>query len=375
VIRKILSYFLGAIFFFLLVAARPWQRDYAQLNVPQEEQVEQNGSKESQSKEKFAPGEFIFEHIGDAYEWHILTYKDFHLSIPLPVIVYSKSKGLNIFLFSRFHHGQDEYKGFKYELSGENKGKVVEILDDGITILPVLDLSFTKDALAILISLILILWIFLTAAKAYRERPGQAPTGVQNLVEPFILFVRDEIAIPSIGPKKYEKYLPYLLSIFFFIWINNMLGLIPIFPGGANVTGNIAVTMLLAIFTFTITTISGNKSYWKHIINPPGIPWWLKFPLPLIPIIEIVGMLIKPIVLMIRLFANITAGHIIALGFFSLIFIFGEMNVAIGYAVSPLTIAFTIFMTMIELLVALIQAFVFTLLSSLYFGMATEEHH
>jgi F-type H+-transporting ATPase subunit a len=375
VIRKILSYLLGAVFFFMLVAARPSQRDYAQSNVPREEQVESNPGEESQSAGKFNPGEFIFDHIGDSYEWHILTYKDFHLTIPLPVIVFSKTKGLNIFLFSKFHHGHAEYKGFKYELSGENRGKVVEIMNDGSSILPALDLSFSKDALAILISLILILWTFLTAAKAYRERPDKAPTGVQNLVEPFILFVRDEIAIPALGPKKSEKFLPYLLTIFFFIWINNMIGLIPIFPGGANVTGNIAVTMMLALFTFTITTINGNKNYWRDIFNPPGVPWWLKIPLPLIPIIEIVGMFIKPIVLMIRLFANITAGHIIALGFFSLIFIFGEMNVALGYAVSPLTIAFTIFMTMIELLVALIQAFVFTLLSSLYFSMATEEHH
>jgi F-type H+-transporting ATPase subunit a len=375
VIRKILSYILGAIFFFLLVAARPGQRDYARSSVPREEQVETSVGEESTGTEKFAPGVFIFDHIGDSYEWHILTYKDFHLTIPLPVIIYSKTKGLNIFFFSKFHHGHAEYKGFKYELSGENRGKVVEVLDDGSTILPAVDLSFSKDALAILISLILILWIFLTAAKAYREKPDKAPTGVQNLVEPFILFVRDEIAIPSLGPKRSEKFLPYLLTIFFFIWINNMMGLIPIFPGGANVTGNIAVTMVLALFTFTITSISGNKNYWKDIFNPPGVPWWLKIPLPLIPIIEFVGILIKPIVLMIRLFANITAGHIIALGFFSLIFIFGEMNVAIGYAVSPLTIAFTIFMTMIELLVALIQAFVFTLLSSLYFSMATEEHH
>jgi len=375
VTRKILSYILGAIFFFLLVAANPWQRDNTRSNVSQEEQIEHGEGEETHGTEKFNPGEFIFDHIGDSYEWHILTYKNFHLSIPLPVIVYSKTKGLNIFLFSKFHHGHSEYKGFKYELTGENRGKVVEILDDGSTILPALDLSFSKNALAILLSLILILWVFLTAAKGYRERPDKAPTGVQNLVEPFILFVRDEIAIPSIGPKKYEKFLPYLLTIFFFIWINNMMGLIPIFPGGANVTGNIAVTMILALFTFTITSINGNKNYWLHIINPPGVPWWLKIPLPLIPIIEIVGMLIKPIVLMIRLFANITAGHIIALGFFSLIFIFGEMNVAIGYGVSPLTIAFTIFMTMIELLVALIQAFVFTLLSSLYFSMATEEHH
>jgi F-type H+-transporting ATPase subunit a len=375
VIRKILSYLLGAVFFFLLIAARPGQYNYTRSNEQQEKQVEQGGNAESRSTEKFSPGTFIFEHIGDAYEWHILTYKDFHLTIPLPVIVYSKTRGLNIFLFSKFHHGQSEYNGFKYETEGDNEGKVVEILDDGSTIRPLLDVSFTKDALAILISLIFILWIFLTAAKAYRDRPGKAPRGIQNVVEPFIIFVRDEIAIPSIGHKNYERFMPYLLSVFFFIWINNMMGLIPVFPGGANVTGNITVTMLLALFTFTITTISGNKNYWKHIINPPGIPWWLKFPLPLIPIIEIVGMIIKPIVLMIRLFANITAGHIIALGFFSLIFIFGEMQVAVGYAVSPLTIAFTIFMTMIELLVALIQAFVFTLLSSLYFGMAIEEHH
>jgi F-type H+-transporting ATPase subunit a len=375
VFRKILSYLLGLVFFFLLIAARPSQSDYKRSSELQEEQVEQSEAAGSQSTKKFTPGEFIFEHIGDAYEWHFLTYKNFHLTIPLPVIVYSKTKGLNIFLFRKFHHGHSEYKGFKYEIEGENKGKVVEILEDGSTILPSLDLSFTKDALAIMISLLLILWIFLSAAKGYRDRPGKAPRGIQNVVEPFIIFVRDEIAIPSIGHKNYERFMPYLLSVFFFIWINNMMGLIPIFPGGANVTGNITVTMLLALFTFTITSISGNKNYWKHIINPPGIPWWLKFPLPLIPIIEIVGMIIKPIVLMIRLFANITAGHIIALGFFSLIFIFGEMQVFVGYAVSPLTIAFTLFMTMIELLVALIQAFVFTLLSSLYFGMAIEEHH
>lgn len=373
--RKILSYLLGFIFFFLLISARPSQYNSRRSTDQQKEQVAQGETREEPVREKFAPGEFIFEHIGDAYEWHILKYKDFYLTIPLPVIVFSKNLGLNIFFFSKFHHGLSEYNGFKYETEGENKGKVVEILEDGSTTLPTLDISFTKDAFAILISIILILWLFLTAAKGYRERPGKAPRGVQNLVEPFILFVRDEIAIPSIGQKKYEKFMPYLLTVFFFIWINNMMGLIPIFPGGANVTGNIAVTLALALFTFIITSISGNRNYWIHIVNAPGVPWWLKIPLPLIPIIEIVGMFIKPIVLMIRLFANITAGHIIALGFFSLIFIFGEMNMLVGYAVSPLTIAFTIFMTMIELLVALIQAFVFTLLSSLYFGMATEEHH
>jgi F-type H+-transporting ATPase subunit a len=375
VFKTILSYLLGALFFFLIIAARPQQHEHEQQPGQSEEHLTTGEHEETSSEEKFVPGEFILEHIGDAYEWHILTYKNFHLSIPLPVIVFSQTKGLNIFMFSKFHHGHETYKDFKYETTGENKGKVVEILGDGSTVPPLLDLSFTKNCFAILVTVILMLWVFISVAKAYRERPGKAPSGLQNFAEPIIIFIRDEIAIPSIGKKKYEKYLPFLLTIFFFIWINNMMGLIPIFPGGANVTGNITVTMLLALFTFGITTINGNKNYWKHIFNPPGVPWWLKFPIPLMPIIEVVGMITKPFVLMVRLFANITAGHIIGLGFFSLIFIFGQMQVILGYAVSPLTIAFTIFMTVLELLVALIQAYVFTLLSSLYFGMATEEHH
>ena len=169
--------------------------------------------------------------------------------------------------------------------------------------------------------------------------------------------------------------MPYLLTVFFFIFINNLIGLIPIFPGGANITGNIAVTMVLALFTFAITSFSANKGYWLHIINTPGVPWWLKIPVPLMPIVELIGVFTKPFVLMIRLFANITAGHIIAMGFFSLIFIFGKMNIFAGYSISVLSISFTIFMTFLELLVAFIQAYVFTLLSALYFGMAKVESH
>jgi F-type H+-transporting ATPase subunit a len=169
--------------------------------------------------------------------------------------------------------------------------------------------------------------------------------------------------------------MPYLLTLFFFIFLNNLLGLVPIFPGGANVTGNIAVTMVLALFTFVITTFSGNKEYWMHIINTPGVPWWLKIPVPLMPVVELIGVFTKPFVLMVRLFANITAGHIIVLGFISLIFIFGELNAGLGFGVSIVSIAFAIFMFLLELLVAFIQAYVFTLLSALYFGMATEEHH
>jgi len=166
-----------------------------------------------------------------------------------------------------------------------------------------------------------------------------------------------------------------LLTVFFFIFLNNLLGLVPFFPGGANLTGNIAITLVLALFTFVITTFSGNKNYWSHIFNTPGVPWWLKFPLPLMPVVEIMGVFTKPFVLMVRLFANITAGHIIVLGFISLIFIFGNINTGLGYGVSIVSVAFTVFLTFLEFLVALIQAYVFTLLSALYFGAATEEHH
>ena len=369
--RKVISYILAGLLLLVLVSAQTARQTQPGHEQTDTEQHDEHGATE----EGFSPSDFIFDHILDAYEWHILSYDDFHLSIPLPVIIYSETKGLNVFLFNKFHHGHEDYHGFRFESHGENKGNIVEILDDGTTALPRLDLSFTKNVLAILISLLLLLWIFLSVAKTYKRQPDTAPTGLQNLLEPIILFIRDDIAKPSIGEHKYERYMPFLLTVFFFIWFNNMIGLIPIFPGGANVTGCISVTMVLAVFTFMITTISGNRNYWQHIFNMPGVPWWVKIPVPLMPIIEIIGMMTKPFVLMVRLFANITAGHIIGLGFFSLIFIFGEMSVGLGLGVSVLSLAFTIFMTMLELLVALIQAYVFTLLSAIYFGMATEEHH
>jgi F-type H+-transporting ATPase subunit a len=216
--------------------------------------------------------------------------------------------------------------------------------------------------------------IFTSVARAYRRRAGQSPKGLQSLLEPIILFVRDDVARAAIGHKA-DKYLPYLLTLFFFIFFNNVLGLIPIFPFGANITGNLAVTGIMALITFLITTFSGNRAYWAHIFNTPGVPWWLKIPLPLMPIVEFMGVFTKPFVLMVRLFANITAGHIIILGFMSLIFIFANIQSYLGLAVAPVSIAFGIFMGFLELLVAFIQAYVFTLLSALYFGMATEEHH
>lgn len=331
---------------------------------------------------KFQPGTFILDHIQDSHEWHIATIGHTHISIPLPVILYSRTNenaGLHIFMSSNFHHGHDAYKGFKLMLDGPHKGKIVEVDGDGNVIenapLP-LDFSITKNVMSLFVSITLILLIFTSVAKSYKKRQGKAPKGLQSLLEPLIIFVRDDIAKASLGHHKYEKYLPFLLTVFFFIFLNNLLGLVPIFPGGANLTGNIAVTMVLALFTFVITTFSTNKGYWAHIVNAPGVPWWLKIPVPLMPLVEVIGVFTKPIVLMIRLFANITAGHIIALGFFSLIFIFGSMNIGAGYGISVLSVAFTIFMTLLELLVAFIQAYVFTLLSALYFGMAhVDDHH
>ncbi|MBN1252760.1 MAG: F0F1 ATP synthase subunit A [Bacteroidales bacterium] len=333
------------------------------------------GDNTQHETEKFQPGPFIFNHIADAYEWHIATFGNFHLSLPLPVIVYSKEKGLNFFMSSKFHHGHVEFKGFKIETNQESeyKGKIVEILADGSVVRPI-DISITKNTFALFFSAFLLILIFVSVAKAYKKNKGKAPKGLQSFLEPLIMFVRDDIAKTSIQ-KNPERYMPFLLSIFFFILLNNLLGLVPFLPGGTNLTGNISITLVLAVFTFIITTFVANKNYWKHIINAPGVPWWLKFPIPLMPFVEILGMFTKPFVLMVRLFANITAGHIIALGFYSLIFIFGEKSIFAGYGISIITVLFTIFMMMLELLVAFIQAYVFTLLSALYFGMATEEHH
>ena len=338
----------------------------------------------SESKE-FRADEYILDHVVDSYGWHITTIKEKDIAIPLPIIIVEKGK-FYCFLSSKFHHGNNAYKGFALGFTEETKGKIIKLQGDeenytGFLEIDkpytwksiVIDLSITKNVCAVFISIALIGLIFISVAKKYKRNPNSAPKGFQGIIEVVILFIRDEVAIPLIG-HKYHKFLPYLLTLFFFILINNLMGLLPIFPGGANVTGNIAVTMVLALFTFFVFTFSANKNYWKHIFNPPGIPWWLKFPLPLLTIIEMVGLFTKPFVLMIRLFANIMAGHIIILSFLGLIFIFGAMTPAIGYFVSPISILIYVFMGLLELLVAFIQAFVFTMLTALYIGMAIEEH-
>jgi F-type H+-transporting ATPase subunit a len=325
-------------------------------------------------RKPFEAGKVITEHISDSHDWHLWGEGEDAVSIPLPVILYT-DKGLEVFMSSKFNHGYElaEGKHYHYKLE-HNHIYATDAEGNKIEGAKVIDFSITKNVAAIMISMIFLVWIFSAVAKGYRKRAGMAPRGLQSLLEPVILFLRDNIAISNIGPKKYEKYMPYLLTAFFFIWFNNLLGLVPLFPGGANVTGNISVTLVLAAITFLITLLSSNKHYWHHIFAMPGVPGWV---LVILTPIEILGVLIRPFVLMMRLFANITAGHIVMLSFISLIFIFsknGEEIIA-GYAVSPFSVLFVVFMSFLELLVAALQAYVFTLLSAIYIGAALEEGH
>lgn len=329
--------------------------------------------------EKLDAGALIIDHLLDSYEWHIFTWKDKHVSVPLTIIVYTDGH-LYSFSSKHFHH-EPTYtivnksgEEVTFTIAGEessHKGKVVRLMDDGTEVVPI-DISITKNVMGLFISCATLLIIFFFVVRGYKKRGEGAPKGIQALIEPVYIFVRDEIAKNSIGEKKYERYLPYLVTVFFFILISNLLGLIPFFPFGANLTGNIGVTAVLALFTFVITNFMGTKHYYKDIFNTPGVPWWLKVPMPLMPLIEVVGVFTKPFVLAVRLFANITAGHIVILGFVSLIFVLGEISVAAGGAMSVLSLVLAVFVDCLELLVAFIQAYVFTLLSAIYFGMASK---
>lgn len=334
------------------------------------------GVSEIGHEESYNPGKMILDHVKDAHDWHIMDINGHAVSVPLPVILYDN--GLHFFSSSRFEHGHAtvESKGNFYKL---HEGKIYRTDAEGhlemnekneVTNVQPTDISITKNVFALLLGALIIFLIFTAVAKGYKKRGSSAPKGIQSLLEPLIIFMRDEVIKPSVG-KHYERFLPLLLTIFFFIFINNLMGLIPIFPFGANLTGNIAVTMVLALIVFIVVNFSGNKYYWKHIFMPdvPVALWVLMIP------IELIGVVLKPFVLMLRLFANITAGHIIILGFFSLIFIFGTKNVGAGYGSAVFSVAFTLFMSVLELLVAFLQAYVFTLLASLYIGSATEEHH
>lgn len=326
---------------------------------------------------KFSPNELIMNHIMDAHDWHLWDIIDEQgqehaVSIPLPVILIDG--GLHIFSSARFHHGHsvaksnDNYYIIHREVIYKSDAQGSVILDGRGNVLneKPIDLSITKNIASMLISAMIMLILFISAANSYRR--SLLPGGAASFIEPLVVFVRDDIARPNLGEKKYRNYMGYLLTVFFFIWFNNLLGLIPFFPGGANLTGNIAVTMTLAAMTLLITNLSGTKSYWGHILNPPGVPWWL---LPIMIVVEFIGVLSKPFALMIRLFANISAGHIIILSLISIIFIFKSV------AFAPVSVGFVLFMNTLELLVAALQAYIFTLLSALFIGqaIAEPEHH
>ena len=348
----------------------------------------QNDDTTAQKKKKsFDANEVIFGHISDAHEFHFFSYQsggeEHEVTIPLPVILYSPQRGLASFMSSKFHHGHKPYKGYtlltdhtieewKLDAKKFHAGQIIGINDKGEPDLSVkiYDLSLTRNVVQMIIALSLLVWIMLLIAKRYRKGEGvnNAPKGIQNLLEPVITFIRDDVAKPNLG-HKYEKYLPYIQTIFFFILINNLVGLI---PGTANVTGNIAFTMLLALISFFVILFSSNRHYWKHIFWPP-VPHGVK---PILILVELLGVFTKPFALMIRLFANMVAGHIIILCLISLIFIFGALNKVVGYAVSPVSIGFVIFIYFIEILVAFLQAYIFAMLTAVFIGQAFEgEHH
>ena len=350
--------------------------------------LSQENEPKAEAKKGFNAKEIIFGHVLNNHDFHLLDLVNDNgekhpVSIPLPVILYSKERGLSMFMSSRFHHGEENYDN--YTMLTDEKIEALHLdptkynaqdilaVDAGgalDTSVKIYDISLTRNVVQMLIALVLFTWVMLRIAKKYKSGQGvsSAPKGSQGLLEPVIIFVRDEVAKPNLG-KKQEKYLPFLLTVFFFILINNLFGLI---PGSANVTGNIAFTAVLGVISFVVILASSNGHYWMHILNPPGVPLGVKF--ILVPV-EILSVFIKPFALIIRLFANMVAGHIIIICLISLIFIFGNMNSVAGWGTAPFSLAFTIFIYFIEVLVAFIQAFIFTMLTAVFIGQALEGDH
>lgn len=316
--------------------------------------------------------EILFGHVGDTYEWHITSWGDTHLTIPLPIIVYSRTTGWHTFLSSRLEENGGTYEGLYIAPAGSPyEGKLVEHNAAGEEIRPI-DISITKVTLALFINCILLVCIVLGVAGWYKRhaKEGVAPGGFVGFMEMFIMMIYDDVIKGCVGPN-YKKFAPYLLTAFFFIFINNVMGLIPIFPGGASVTGNIAITMVLALCTFLAVNLFGTKAYWKDIFWP-DVPWWLKVPVPMMPFIEFLGIFTKPFALMIRLFANMLAGHMAMLVLTCLIFISVSMGPAMNGTLTVASVFFNIFMNALECLIAFIQAYVFTMLSAVFIGLAQE---
>lgn len=342
----------------------------APLTLAAQESGVENASEEHAEAEHKEGGlnmkELIFGHIGDSYSWHVCTFDDFHVSLPLPCIIYDG--GLKVFMSSKLgHEGHyTEYEGLKIAEQGNYSGKIVRVSDGSRP----LDFSITKAVLAMMISCGLMLWIFLSIASKYKENYWRKPTGMQAFLEPLIVSIEKDVIEPSIGPSA-KKFTPYLLTVFFFILINNYLGLI---PGGANLTGNITITLALALLTFLITNLFATKHYWIDIFWPE-VPTWLKFPIPLMPVVEIIGLITKPFALCVRLFANMFAGHLTPIVLIGIIFLFAQTSVGASLGVSVASCLIIIFMTLLECLVCFIQAYVFTLLSSIFIGLGQIHPH
>ena len=328
-------------------------------------------SSEQNQTEDISVNELVFGHIGDAYEWHIATLGNTVVSIPLPVIVHS-STGWHVFSSSRLEEG--EYEGLYIARGGAYDGKIVERNEAGEEVRP-LDISITKNVMGLFINSAVLLVIMMSCVRWYKKHPVEqgAPKGGVGMIEALVLMIYDDVIKGCIG-EDYKRYAPYLLTAFFFVLVNNLMGLIPVFPGGANVTGNIAITLVLAVITFLFTNIFGTKEYWKEIFWP-DVPLWLKFPLPIMPLIEVFGIFTKPAALMVRLFANMMGGHMIILSLISLIFIFGAFGAVVIGATTVVSVLFSLFMLLIDTLVSFIQAYVFTMLSTLFIALAQVDGH
>ena len=325
-------------------------------------------SASEQSSEVDAKG-MVFHHIQDSYEWHILSWGKHRISVSLPIIIYSTESGWHCFSSSRLDEGRT-YEDFKFD----SNGKVVELRNDGKEVRPI-DFSITKTVLCLFINCMILVAIILYTVRWYKRNTPKslAPKGFIGFMEMLIVMLEEDVIRSCIG-KEYKKYSPYLLTAFFFILINNIMGLIPIFPGGGNVTGNLSITLILALCTFIAVNASATKAYWKEIFWP-DVPLWLKLPLPLMPVIELFGIFTKPFALMIRLFANIMAGHSVILALTSIVFVTAGMGIIVCTSMSIVSILFTIFMYGVEILVGFIQAYVFTMLSAVFIGMSKIETH
>lgn len=321
----------------------------------------------SKAEEAINVQKIVFSHIQDAYTWHITEWGEHEISIPLPVIVKGEESGWHVFLSSRLNDGA-EYENFMIAQEGTYAGKIVERLNSGDIVRP-LDISLTKNVCGLLLACTLLLIAVLKTANWYKKHPCEAPGGFVGMMEAVVNYIEEDVIKKSIGMADYKPFSSYLLTVFFFILINNLIGIIPIFPGGANVTGNIAVTMVLAVCTFLAVNLFGTKAYWKDIFWP-NTPIFLKLPIPIMPFVEFFGIFTKPFALMIRLFANIMAGHTIILALTCLIFITVSMGVWVNIGMTFVSVAFCIFMNCLELFVACLQAYIFTLLSASYIGLA-----